>query len=135
MIFRATSSLISVFILDASADNPFISTLELRAFNGSTYATDYEEGFFLKFTARINFGTNSIEPIRYLDDPYDRIWESDAIERSNYLVGMALGTQDVSNTIRYEHPQVTAEQSDATEVVGTNGCLTYRLNVLHGADG
>eukprot|EP01018_Ginkgo_biloba_P024750 Gb_03947 [translate_table: standard] len=52
------------------------------------YATDYEDDFFLKVTARINFGASSKEPIQYPDDPYDRIWESDAIESLTYRLNL-----------------------------------------------
>ncbi|GLJ21475.1 hypothetical protein SUGI_0396410 [Cryptomeria japonica] len=130
MIVRASSSAISVCVLDASTSNPFISTLELRPLNGSMYATDFEEDFFLKVTARINFGAGSREPIRYPDDPYDRIWDSDAIE-PNYLVGVAPGTAVVSTTRNifsstHEQPPNKVMQ---TAVVGTSGSLTYRLNL------
>lgn len=130
IILRAASSAISVCVLDASTGIPFISTLELRVLNDSMYATDFEEDFFLKVTARINFGASSKEPIRYPDDPYDRIWNSDAIE-PNYLVGVAPGTKSVSTTRNiytntHEQPPNKVMQ---TAVVGTRGSLTYRLNL------
>lgn len=130
IILRAASSAINVCVLDASTGIPFISTLELRVLNDSMYATDFEEDFFLKVTARINFGASSKEPIRYPDDPYDRIWNSDAIE-PNYLVGVAPGTKSVSTTRNiytntHEQPPNKVMQ---TAVVGTRGSLTYRLNL------
>lgn len=130
IILRAASSAINVCVLDASTGVPFISTLELRVLNDSMYATDFEEDFFLKVTARINFGARSKEPLRYPDDPYDRIWNSDAIE-PNYLVGVAPGTKAVSTTRNiftntHEQPPNKVMQ---TAVVGTLGSLTYRLNL------
>jgi len=68
---------------------------------------------------------------RYLDDPYDRIWESDLERRQNYLVGMAPGTKRI-NTSRNiktnlrEYPPVEIMQ---TAVVGTKGSLSYRLDL------
>lgn len=130
IILRAASSAVSVCVLHASTGVPFISTLELRVLNDSMYATDFEEDFFLKVTARINFGATSKEPIRYPDDPYDRIWTSDAIQ-PNYLVGVAPGTRSVSTlrniyTNTHEQPPNKVMQ---TAVVGTRGSLTYRLNL------
>ncbi|MCD9641038.1 hypothetical protein HAX54_026853 [Datura stramonium] len=71
---------------------PFISTLELRHFNGSRYMTEYENEFFMSVSARINFGAESDDPVRYPDDPFDRIWESDTT--GNYLVDVAVGTEE-----------------------------------------
>lgn len=65
MIIRATSTSISVCLCCATTGSPFISTLELRPLNLSMYATDYEDNFFLKVAARVNFGAPSKDPIRY----------------------------------------------------------------------
>lgn len=69
--------------------------------------------------------------IRYPDDPYDRIWESDLIKRQNYLVGVAPGTERINTTKKIEietreYPPVKVMQ---TAVVGTKGILSYRLNL------
>lgn len=68
---------------------------------------------------------------RYPDDPYDRIWASDLEKRQNYLVGVATGTERIETTknidIRTrEYPPVKVMQ---TAVVGTEGTLSYRLNL------
>ncbi|KAF7804493.1 putative LRR receptor-like serine/threonine-protein kinase [Senna tora] len=131
LIFLATDSTISVCLSHATTGQPFISTLELRQFNGSVYHTDYEEQFYLSVSARVNFGAESDAPIRYPDDPFDRIWESDSIKRSNYLVDVADGTQKVSTEVPIDvnsndMPPVKVMQ---TAVVGTKGSLTYRLNL------
>ncbi|KAK1625889.1 hypothetical protein QYE76_000204 [Lolium multiflorum] len=68
---------ISVCLSHAMMGQPFISTLELRMFSGSMYSTPYEADFFLGISARINFGAESNESIRYPNDPFDRIWKSD----------------------------------------------------------
>ncbi|KAF8413760.1 hypothetical protein HHK36_001753 [Tetracentron sinense] len=131
MIIRAPSSSIDVCLCCASTGSPFISTLELRPLNLSMYATDYEDSFFLKVAARVNFGAPSKDAIRYPDDPYDRIWDSDLDKRQNYLVGVAPGTERISTPknidIRTrEYPPVKVMQ---TAVVGTKGSLSYRLNL------
>ncbi|KAJ6313518.1 hypothetical protein OIU77_014912 [Salix suchowensis] len=131
MIIRAPSSSVDVCICCATTGSPFISTLELRPLNLSMYATDFEDNFFLEVAARVNFGALSKDVIRYPDDPYDRIWDSDLEKRQNYLVGVAPGTVRI-NTSKYvdtrtrEYPPVKVMQ---TAVVGTQGILSYRLNL------
>ncbi|XP_075658369.1 putative LRR receptor-like serine/threonine-protein kinase At1g67720 isoform X1 [Castanea sativa] len=131
MIIRAPSDSIDVCICCATTGSPFISTLELRPLNLSMYATDYEDNFFLDVAARLNFGAPSEDSVRYPDDPYDRIWQSDLIKRPNYLVGVAPGTERINtsknvNTKTREYPPVKVMQ---TAVVGTKGVLSYRLNL------
>lgn len=65
MIFRAGSSSVDVCVCCATTGSPFISTLELRPLNLSMYATDFEDDFFLKVAARINFGAPTEEAVRY----------------------------------------------------------------------
>lgn len=131
LIFLASSPTVSVCLSNATTGQPFISTLELRQFNGSVYYTEFEDQFYLSVSARINFGAESDAPIRYPDDPFDRIWESDSVKKANYLVDVAAGTEKISTNApidvnRDEMPPVKVMQ---TAVVGTNGSLTYRLNL------
>ncbi|KAK3013135.1 hypothetical protein RJ639_008558 [Escallonia herrerae] len=131
MIIRAPSDSIDVCLCCATTGSPFISTLELRPLNLSMYANDYEDEFYLKVAARVNFGALIKEAIRYPDDPYDRIWDSDLDKRPNYLVGVAPGTVRINttkniNTNTREYPPVKVMQ---TAVVGTQNRLTYRLNL------
>ncbi|XP_059633603.1 probable LRR receptor-like serine/threonine-protein kinase At1g67720 [Cornus florida] len=131
MIIRAPSTSIDVCLCCATTGSPFISTLELRPLNHSMYATDFEDAFFLKVAARVNFGAPSKEAIRYPDDPYDRIWDSDLDRRQNYLVGAATGTERINTTKNIdiktrEYPPVKVMQ---TAVVGTQGKISYRLNL------
>ena len=65
LIFLATEPTISVCLSNATTGQPFISTLELRQFNGSIYMTQFENEFFLSVSARINFGADGDTPIRY----------------------------------------------------------------------
>ncbi|XP_058110175.1 probable LRR receptor-like serine/threonine-protein kinase At1g67720 isoform X2 [Magnolia sinica] len=131
LILLASSPTISVCLSNATTGQPFISTLELRQFNGSIYYTDFETKFFLSVSARINFGSVSDDPVRYPDDPFDRIWESDSLKKANYLVDVAPGTEKISTVLpidvnRDERPPEKVMQ---TAVVGRNGTLTYRLNL------
>ncbi|XP_059073006.1 probable LRR receptor-like serine/threonine-protein kinase At1g67720 isoform X2 [Cryptomeria japonica] len=131
LILLAQSSSISVCLSNASTGTPFISTLELRQFNGSMYYTDFETQFFLHVSARINFGASNNDSIRYPDDPYDRIWESDADKRANFLVDVASGTTKIQtnrsiDTARDEYPPEKVMQ---TAVVGERGLLSYRTDL------
>ncbi|KAM3689066.1 hypothetical protein ACJW31_09G017700 [Castanea mollissima] len=131
LIFLALSPTISVCLSNATTGQPFISTLELRQFNGSIYYTDFEELYYLSVSARINFGADSEAPVRYPDDPFDRIWESDSLKRANYLVDVAAGTEKVSTRkpIYVNSKEVPPQKVMQTAVEGTNGSLTYRLNL------
>ncbi|CAM9004111.1 unnamed protein product [Rhodiola kirilowii] len=131
LIFLATESTESVCLYNGNTGEPFISTLELRQFNGSAYYTQYENQFYLGVSARINFGAESDAPVRYPDDPFDRIWASDTVKKANYLVDVAAGTERISTALpidinKDERPPVKVMQ---TAVVGRNGSLTYRLNL------
>lgn len=64
MIFRAPSNSVDVCMCCATTGSPFISTLELRPLNLSMYATDFEDDFFLKVAARINFGAPTEDAVR-----------------------------------------------------------------------
>ncbi|KAH6825677.1 Leucine-rich repeat protein kinase family protein [Perilla frutescens var. hirtella] len=126
-----TDPTIGICLSNATTGQPFISTLELRQFNGSIYFNQFESQFFLSMSARINFGADSDEPVRYPDDPFDRIWQSDSVRKANYLVDVAPGTEKISTQIpidvgRDEWPPQKVMQ---TAVVGRNGSLTYRLNL------
>lgn len=131
LIFLATDPTIGICLSNATTGQPFISTLELRQFNGSIYFNQFESQFFLSMSARINFGAESDEPVRYPDDPFDRIWQSDSVRKANYLVDVAPGTEKISTQMpidvrRDEWPPQKVMQ---TAVVGRNGSLTYRLNL------
>ncbi|XP_010260163.1 PREDICTED: probable LRR receptor-like serine/threonine-protein kinase At1g67720 isoform X2 [Nelumbo nucifera] len=131
LIFLASYPTISICLSNATTGQPFISTLELRQFNGSVYYTELENQFFLSVSARINFGADSDLPVRYPDDPFDRIWESDSLKKANYLVDVAAGTEKVSTPmpIDVNRGQMPPQKVMQTAVVGTKGDLTYRLNL------
>uniref|UniRef100_A0A3B6KH70 non-specific serine/threonine protein kinase n=1 Tax=Triticum aestivum TaxID=4565 RepID=A0A3B6KH70_WHEAT len=130
-IILAAAPTLSVCLSNASTGQPFISTLELRQFNGSLYYTDYEAQFFLALSARINFGADGNKSVRYPDDPFDRIWESDSLRRANYLVDVAPGTERITTTkpvfvgTELEPPEKVMQ----TAVIGQNGSLNYRLDL------
>jgi hypothetical protein len=68
LIFLALSPTISVCLSNATTGQPFISTLELRQFNGSVYYTDFEAHYYLSVSARINFGADGEAPVRYVQN-------------------------------------------------------------------
>jgi hypothetical protein len=130
-VVLAAGASLSVCLSNATTGQAFISTLELRQLNGSLYYTDSEALAFLSLSARINFGAPTADAVRYPDDPYDRIWESDMVRRANYLVDVAPGTVNVSTdrpvfVASSERPPRKVMQ---TAVVGGLGELTYRLDL------
>lgn len=68
---------------------------------------------------------------RYPDDPFDRLWASDSLKKANYLVDVDPGTKKVSTKmpIAVNKDEMPPEIVMQTAVVGTNGSLTYRLNL------
>ncbi|KAK8955132.1 putative LRR receptor-like serine/threonine-protein kinase [Platanthera guangdongensis] len=131
LAFLATLPTVSICLSNATTGQPFISTLELRQFNGSLYYTTVETQFFLSLSARINFGAENNDSVRYPDDPFDRIWESDSVRRANYLVDVALGTEKISTTnpVDVSYGEKPPQKVMQTAVVGRNGSLSYRLDL------
>ncbi|GAU49846.1 hypothetical protein TSUD_301510 [Trifolium subterraneum] len=116
IIFRAPSNSVDVCVCCATTGSPFISTVELRPLNLSMYATDFEDDFFLKVAARINFGAPSEDAVRGLASPW-------------YGSGTKLSCREGNRNIEIgtrEYPPVKVMQ---TAVVGTKGLLSYRLNL------
>ncbi|KAL5219952.1 hypothetical protein ABZP36_024665 [Zizania latifolia] len=131
MVALAQSPTLAVCLANATTGQPFISALELRPLNGSLYHTSFEATFFLGLAARVNFGAPTPDPVRYPNDPYDRVWESDMARRANFLVDAAPGTVRVATDRPVfvgsgERPPQKVMQ---TAVVGTLGALTYRLDL------
>ncbi|KAG8079198.1 hypothetical protein GUJ93_ZPchr0007g2995 [Zizania palustris] len=131
MVALAQSPTLAVCLANATTGQPFISALELRPLNGSLYHTSFEAAFFLGLAARVNFGAPTPDPVRYPNDPYDRVWESDMARRANFLVDAAPGTVRVATDRPVfvgsgERPPQKVMQ---TAVVGTLGALTYRLDL------
>ncbi|XP_056848121.1 uncharacterized protein LOC130498625 isoform X5 [Raphanus sativus] len=75
--------------LDCGGTEPFTDehglnwTPDDHLLYGSMYLTGVEDKFHLSVAARINFGAETEDPVRYPDDPYDRIWESDLLKKAN----------------------------------------------------
>ncbi|TVU11189.1 hypothetical protein EJB05_44758, partial [Eragrostis curvula] len=70
-------------------------------------------------------------PLRYPDDPFDRIWQSNSVRRANYLVDVAPGTERISTTkpIFVGTNEELPEKVKQTAVVGQDGSLNYRLDL------
>lgn len=65
LIFLASDPIVSVCLSNSTTGLPFISTLELRQFNGSLYLTPFENQFYMSVSARITFGADNEDPVRY----------------------------------------------------------------------
>jgi Malectin-like domain len=64
MVLLAASPSLSVCLYNTSSGVRFISTIELRTFNGTMYSTSYERQYFMFMGGRVNFGTTSDASIR-----------------------------------------------------------------------
>ncbi|KAG0630485.1 hypothetical protein M758_1G181600 [Ceratodon purpureus] len=74
VVLKATRDDMYVCLLrTASADVPYISSLELRPLESGMYAL-VEKGYYLSHIDRTNFGADKLTIVRYPDDPFDRIW-------------------------------------------------------------
>ncbi|XP_047057225.1 probable LRR receptor-like serine/threonine-protein kinase At1g67720 [Lolium rigidum] len=126
-IVLAPTPELRICLSEATTGQPFISTLEVRMLGGSAYSTPYEAQFFLSLFARINFGAENNQSIRYPDDPFDRIWESD-LGRSD-LSDVAGGTKRISTSksIFVGTQEEPPEKVMQTAVVGQRGYLSYWL--------
>ncbi|CAI0405386.1 unnamed protein product [Linum tenue] len=79
-IFRATDQYIDFCLVQETGD-PYISQLELRPLSDdSSYLDGKDSTVLLKLVDRVDLGNNGI-PIRFPDDPHDRIWTSQDTER------------------------------------------------------
>ncbi|KAJ9692162.1 hypothetical protein PVL29_011302 [Vitis rotundifolia] len=63
---------IYVCLANTGSGTPFISALELRPLDNSTYTT---ESGSLKLFTRVDVGSKTSETVRYIDDVFDRIWD------------------------------------------------------------
>jgi Malectin-like domain len=72
---------------------------------------------------------------RYPDDPFDRIWESDASQTQSDLAlyNSAPGTQNVATkkTISVDKVDSPPQMVLQTAVVGNKGLLNYTINLPH----
>jgi Malectin-like domain len=64
MVVLAPSPTLSVCLLNPTSGARFISTIELRRFNGSMYYTMFETQYFMYMAARANMGAHSNASIR-----------------------------------------------------------------------
>ncbi|XP_050379488.1 probable LRR receptor-like serine/threonine-protein kinase At4g29180 [Argentina anserina] len=73
----AQSDIIHVCLLNKGLGTPFISALELRPLNSSTYSTEFGTNASLVLVQRLDIGSSNGTG-RYAEDVYDRVW-------SNYI--------------------------------------------------
>ncbi|RWR78194.1 putative LRR receptor-like serine/threonine-protein kinase [Cinnamomum micranthum f. kanehirae] len=73
IIMVASLDYISVCLVNTGNGTPFISALELRLLDNSTYQAATESQYLQLYT-RLDPGSTSGKRIRYPDDDYDRIW-------------------------------------------------------------
>ncbi|KAM3308198.1 putative leucine-rich repeat receptor-like protein kinase [Capsicum chacoense] len=116
-IHTPSNDSVNVCLVKTDTTTPFISALELRPLNVSTYRTVQNSS--LELFVRLDFGSLTGEEVRYSDDVYDRIWTpyklsnkvtintTQDILQNSYRVPLA-----VMNTAVIPDP-VTATDSDS----------------------
>ncbi|XP_031268890.1 putative leucine-rich repeat receptor-like protein kinase At2g19210 [Pistacia vera] len=73
IIHAPSTDYIFVCLINKGLGVPFISALELRPLNSSLYETESPTES-LVLLGRYDFGPTTNQPVRYIDDIYDRIW-------------------------------------------------------------
>ncbi|KAL6226612.1 hypothetical protein ACLB2K_000574 [Fragaria x ananassa] len=111
----AQSDVINVCLLNKGLGTPFISGLELRPLNSSTYGTEFGTNASLVLVHRIDIGSSNGTG-RYAEDVYDRIW-SNYISRSWDLVSTSspITTDEDGYRVPYEVIKTAARPRNASE--------------------
>lgn len=91
----AQSDVINICLLNKGLGTPFISALELRPLNSSTYKTEFGTNASLVLFERLDIGSSNGTG-RYADDVYDRVW-------SNYISPSWDSVSTSSPIITYEY--------------------------------
>ncbi|XP_020266813.1 putative leucine-rich repeat receptor-like protein kinase At2g19210 [Asparagus officinalis] len=77
----AEAHFISVCLVGTNSGTPFISSLELRPLKMYMYPAVNATSSLVLFR-RLNMGSATDQPLRYPDDPYDRIWHPNPTQPS-----------------------------------------------------
>ncbi|XP_047310405.1 probable LRR receptor-like serine/threonine-protein kinase At1g05700 [Impatiens glandulifera] len=81
IIHTPKSNFIQVCLINTKSGIPFISALEIRPLNDTIYKTDYSLNYYLRW----DLASSSLNPYRYKNDIYDRIWLSVDLDDSTNL--------------------------------------------------
>ncbi|XP_057812625.2 putative leucine-rich repeat receptor-like serine/threonine-protein kinase At2g14440 [Cryptomeria japonica] len=80
MIITSSTNVIYVCLIRTSdSSDPFISAIELRSLSGGLYEAQMKPGMMLSSISRYDVGAQSSDLIRYPQDRFDRLWNSDSL--------------------------------------------------------
>ncbi|KAL2652520.1 hypothetical protein R1flu_020648 [Riccia fluitans] len=83
-IFTPQGDEVYFCLIDIGKGDPFVSSLELRPLQGTSYA-EVAKGSFLSLLSRVNFaGQGDTRWLRYPDDRFDRIWHQQNDKDTSY---------------------------------------------------
>jgi hypothetical protein len=126
VIFNSTET--QALCLLREKGNPVISSLEVRpVINASYVDARASVTTMLRTVYRINCGAST--PLRYPDDPSDRIWSSDESYFSP-LTATAINTTSNLLSVSQVHDQAPAAVLGSARVNYQNQSLTYGLPLL-----
>ncbi|GLJ05374.1 hypothetical protein SUGI_0017040 [Cryptomeria japonica] len=78
IITSFTDVLYVCLIRTSDSSDPFISAIELRSLSGSLYEAQLKPGMMLNSILRYDLGARSPDLVRYPQDRFDRLWNSDS---------------------------------------------------------
>lgn len=133
MIVAASGGSFSVCVArtNVSTSVPFISSLEIRQLSDQNMYLPVHQNFLLRTDWRINFGKNDNTSIRYPDDEYDRIWESDLKAIANISqYNVTFTNKKVTSIHSVDKPPSTVMQTART--VNTTQNMTLKLMATFG---
>ncbi|GLJ05373.1 hypothetical protein SUGI_0017030 [Cryptomeria japonica] len=79
IITSSTNVLYVCLIRTSDSSDPFISAIELRSLSGGLYEAQLKPGIMLNLISRYDLGAQSSDLIRYPQDRFDRLWNSDSL--------------------------------------------------------
>ncbi|XP_059315180.1 uncharacterized protein At1g24485-like [Lycium ferocissimum] len=122
-IYVAKGEYLSVCLAQTVADQfPFISALEVRSL-GSTMYDHVDDNHPLFLNRRIAYGSN--QTIRYIDDPYDRLWVPGI--PGNSLVSLTSDATDIDTTHEDQPPQEVLQNAISTANISNFVTLNMRF--------
>ncbi|GLJ05371.1 hypothetical protein SUGI_0016990 [Cryptomeria japonica] len=84
-IFTSSSNVLYVCLIRTSdTSDPFISAIELRSLSGGLYEAHVKPGILLGTIARYDLGAQFSDYMRYPQDRFDRLWQSDSLWLGQY---------------------------------------------------
>ncbi|XP_009787248.1 uncharacterized protein At1g24485-like [Nicotiana tabacum] len=123
-IYVVKGDYLSVCLAQTVADQfPFISALEVRSLDSNMYS-HVDPNYALFLNRRVAYGSN--QTIRYIDDPYDRIWVPGL--PGNGLISISNDAINIDTT-QVDHPPQQVLQN-AISTINSSNFITLNMKFL-----